>query len=285
MNAHLCDEALKCNHFILIRKKNEILQIFFALCSINLKENSNFAPQNNLRTKKMAEESQNVGQLEQIGESVSKIEKFFEDNKKTITIVVVVVAVLICGFFAYKNLYLVKQQDKALAAMWQAQRAFDQDSFQIALYGNENITGFVDIIDEYSNTKAGNTAYYYAGCCAMKLADSTHKEYYEDAVKYLKKFSTDDPILEPLSIGLLGDAYCELNELDKAVSKYEKAAKVADDEMISPLFLSKAGLIYEKLEKYNKALEVYEKIKKEYDNSPQAASIDKYITRVNLLKK
>ncbi|MBO4777599.1 MAG: tetratricopeptide repeat protein [Bacteroidales bacterium] len=227
----------------------------------------------------MAEESQNVGQLEQIGESVSKIEKFFEDNKKTITIVVVVVAVLICGFFAYKNLYLTKQQDKALAAMWQAQRAFDEDSFQIALYGNENVTGFVDVIDEYSNTKAGNTAYYYAGCCAMKLGE------FEDAVKYLKKFSTDDPILEPLSIGLLGDAYCELNELDKAVSKYEKAAKVADDEYMSPMFLSKAGLVYEKLGKYSDAIKVYTKIKKEYDNSPQAASIDKYITRANLLKK
>jgi tetratricopeptide (TPR) repeat protein len=83
----------------------------------------------------------------------------------------------------------------------------------------------------------------------------------------------------------LGDAYCELNELDKAVSKYEKAAKVADDEYMSPMFLSKAGLVYEKLGKYSDAIKVYTKIKKEYDNSPQAASIDKYITRANLLKK
>ena len=233
----------------------------------------------------MAEESQNVGQLEQISDSVSKIEKFFNDNKKTVIIVVSAVVVLICGFFAYKNLYLVKQQDKALAEMWQAQRAFDQDSFQIALNGNENITGFVDIIDQYSNTKAGNTAYYYAACCAMKLADSAHTDYYEDAVKYLKKFSTDDPILEPLSIGLMGDAYCELNELSKAVSKYEKAAKVADNETLSPLFLQKAGLVYEKLGKYGDALKVYTKIKEEYDGSQQAASIDKYITRANLLKK
>ena len=28
----------------------------------------------------------------------------------------------------------------------------------IALYGNENVTGFVDIISEYGRTKAGNTA-------------------------------------------------------------------------------------------------------------------------------
>lgn len=226
----------------------------------------------------MAEEVQNQDQIEKIGDSLTKVERFVEDNKKTILIVVAVIAVLICGFFAYKNLYLNKQQEKALAAMFPAENQFRADSFHIALYGNENVTGFVDIISEFGRTKAGNTACYYAGCCAMKLGE------YEDAVKYLKKFSTDDPILEPLSIGLLGDAYCELQEYGKAVAKYQKAADKADSEQMSPYFLKKAGLVFEEMGKFDEAVKMYTKIKEDYSGSSEAGSIDKYITRANLRK-
>ena len=226
----------------------------------------------------MAEEVQNQDQIEKIGDSLTKVERFVEDNKKTLLIVVAVIAVIICGFFAYKNLYLNKQQEQALAAMFPAENQFRADSFHIALYGNENVTGFVDIISEYGRTKAGNMACYYAGCCAMKLGE------YEDAVKYLKKFSTDDPILEPLSIGLLGDAYCELQEYSKAVAKYRKAADKADNEQMSPYFLKKAGLVFEEMGKFDEAVKTYTKIKEDYSGSSEAGSIDKYITRANLRK-
>ena len=119
----------------------------------------------------MAEDTQNQDQLEQIGSSLTKVEQFVENNKKTVLYVVAAIVVVICGVFAYKNLYLDKQQDKALAAMWPAENQFRIDSFHIALYGNENVTGFIDIVDEFGSTKAGNTARYYAGCCAMRLGE------------------------------------------------------------------------------------------------------------------
>lgn len=226
----------------------------------------------------MAEEAQNQDQLEQIGSSLTKVEQFVEKNKNTVLTIVGVVILVICGFFAYKNLYLEKQQDKALAAMWPAENQFRIDSFHIALYGNENVTGFADIVDEFGNTKAGNTARYYAGCCAMRLGE------FETAIEYLDDFSTDDPILEPESICLLGDAYCEMENYKKAASLYEKAAKVADNELLSPRFLIKAGLAYEQLAQFDKAIEVYTKIQKQYDGAPEAASIEKYITRAQLKK-
>ncbi len=227
----------------------------------------------------MAEETQNLDQLEQIGDSLTKVEKYVENHKKVILTVVAVIAILICGFFAYKNLYLKKQQDKALAAMWQAELQFRADSFQIALYGNENVTGFADVVEEFGRTGAGNVARYYAGACAMKLGE------YEEAVKYLKKFSCDDPIIEPMSIGLLGDAYSELGKYQDAVSKYEKAAKIAENEILSPIYLEKAAIAYEKLEKYGDAVKVYEKLKKDYSNSDAGRMAEKNITRVQLLKK
>lgn len=226
----------------------------------------------------MAEETQNQGQLEQIGDSLTKVERYVEDHKKVILSIVAVIAVLICGFFAYKNLYLKKQQDKALAAMWQAEIQFRADSFQIALYGNETVTGFADVVDEFGSTKAGNTARYYAGVCAMKLGQ------FDDAVKYLKKFSCDDPIIEPMAIALLGDAYSELGKYDDAISKYKKAANVADNEILSPIYLEKEAIVYEKLGKYSEAIKVYEKIKEDYSNSEAGRMAEKNITRAQALQ-
>lgn len=224
----------------------------------------------------MAEDTQNQDQLEQIGSSLTKVEQFVENNKKTVLYVVAAIVVVICGVFAYKNLYLDKQQDKALAAMWPAENQFRIDSFHIALYGNENVTGFIDIVDEFGGTKAGNTARYYAGCCAMRLGE------FETAIEYLSDFSTDDPIIESEAICLLGDAYSETENYKKAVSLYKKAAKVADNELLSPRCLMKAGLVYEKLGEYDNAIEAYQTIKKEYDGTPEASSVEKYITRAQL---
>ncbi|MCQ2607227.1 MAG: tetratricopeptide repeat protein [Bacteroidales bacterium] len=224
----------------------------------------------------MAEETENL--TEQIGESVNKVEQFVENNKKSLIIGGVVVILLICGFFAYKNLYLGKKQSEALAAMYPAQVQFSRDSFHIALYGNENVTGFEDIVKEYGNTKAGNTANYYAGVCALNLGE------FDAAIDYLKDFSTDDLMLEPLAAGLIGDAYSEKEEYAKAASQYEKAAKIADNESMSPIFLMKAGLTYEKIGKKSDAVKAYNKIKSDYSGSQQARDIDKYITRAQSAK-
>ncbi|MCQ2606098.1 MAG: tetratricopeptide repeat protein [Bacteroidales bacterium] len=221
----------------------------------------------------MAEETENL--TEQIGDSVNKVEQFVEKNKKSLIIGGVVVVLLICGFFAYKNLYLGKKQSEAMAAMWPAQMQFSKDSFHIALYGNENVTGFEDIVKEYGNTKAGNTANYYAGVCALNLGE------FDAAIDYLDDFSGDDLMLKPLAVGLIGDAYSEKEEYAKAASQYEKAANIADNESMSPYFLMKAGRVYEKMGKNSAAVKVYIKIKSDYNSSMEARDIEKYITRAS----
>ncbi len=221
----------------------------------------------------MAEETENL--TEQIGDSVNKVEQFVEKNKKSLIIGGVVVVLLICGFFAYKNLYLGKKQSEAMAAMWPAQMQFSKDSFHIALYGNENVTGFEDIVKEYGNTKAGNTANYYAGVCALNLGE------FDAAIDYLDDFSGDDLMLKPLAVGLIGDAYSEKEEYAKAASQYEKAANIADNESMSPYFLMKAGRVYEKMGKNSAAVKVYTKIKSDYNSSMEARDIEKYITRAS----
>ena len=46
---------------------------------------------------------------------------------------------------------------------------FEKDSFNLALNGDLNSAGFIDIADDYSSTKTGKLANYYAGICYLNL--------------------------------------------------------------------------------------------------------------------
>jgi TolA-binding protein len=78
----------------------------------------------------------------------------------------------------------------------------------------------------------------------------------------------------------------ELNNADKAISYYLKAADKRKNDLTSPLFLMKAGMAYELQGKNEDALKVYQRIKTEFSRTNEGREIDKYIARMNgLLKK
>lgn len=215
-------------------------------------------------------------QLEKIESKLGKAELYIEQNQKKLTYIVGAILLVVAGFMAYRNYVLTPKETEAQNVIWQAQNAFAKDSFNIALYGNESVMGFSEIVDEYGSTKAGNLARAYAGFCCVKLGE------YQNAIEYLEDFEVNDPIVFPLAKCAIGDAYVELGNLDKAVTYYLEAAEISNHELTSPRFLMKAGVVYEKLEKKDKAREVYTKIKDVYPTSNEASTIDKYITRVSL---
>ncbi len=64
--------------------------------------------------------------------------------------------------------------------------------------------------------------------------------------------SEDDQMISPAAEAALGDAYAHLNQLDKAVDAFKKAASMADSKAedgtnnsLSPTFIIKAGEILE----------------------------------------
>ena len=77
----------------------------------------------------------------------------------------------------------------------------------------------------------------------------------------------------------LGNAYANLNQLDKAVSNLKKAAEMADNNSLSPTFLIQAGEILESQGKKADALKLYQQVKDKYFNSMQYQTIDAYIER------
>lgn len=208
-----------------------------------------------------------------VEEALSKTEQFIENNQKMLTIIVAIVAVLILGFFGFKRLYLAPRQAEAQDQMFMAEKYFEMDSLNLALLGDGNYPGFLDIIDDYSLTKAGNLAKYYTGIIYLNLGD------YENAIDYLESYKVKDKIIGPMAKGAIGDAYLELKEPENAVDHYLAAAKIDDNAFTAPLFLQKAGWTYEILQDYEAAVEMYEKIKTDYPKSNEAREIEKYIAR------
>jgi tetratricopeptide (TPR) repeat protein len=163
--------------------------------------------------------------------------------------------------------------------MYQAERWLEMDSLKLALNGDGNYLGFLDIAKNYKLTKAGNLAKYSAGMCYLHLGQ------FQNAIDYLSKYNKQDKVLGSLATGATGDAYIELGNLDKGVSKYIEAADYGKNSFNTPVFLMKAGQIYELQQKFAEALKIYERIKNEYPESTEGTTIDKYIARVKLLIK
>lgn len=216
--------------------------------------------------------------MKNVEETLTKTEQFLESNYKPLLTGLAIVVVLV-GLFWLGKIYLTKRSDEAQSQMYQAQRYLEMDSINLALNGDGNYLGFIDIASEYKFTNAGNLARYGAGICYLHLGN------YQEAIDFLSKYSKKDKVIGSIAIGATGDAFVELGNTEKGISKYLEAAEFADNSFNSPLFLMKAAELYELDGKYTDALKLYEKIKDEYPGSTEGSSIDKYIARVKLLSK
>lgn len=210
-----------------------------------------------------------------LGQVRGQATDFFERNQNLLLGVVGGIALLVVGFFAYQNFYKSPREMTAIGQLHKAEFAFEQDSFQKALTDpGGGFPNLVDIADDYSGTKAGNLAKYYAGASFLHIGN------FELAIRYLKKYNAKDPFTRAMKNGMLGDAYSELNKFNDAVSYYKKAASASGDDATAPINLQKAGMLLEKQGKLKEALAQYKKIQAKYYNTDIGSTIDKYIARV-----
>ncbi len=221
-----------------------------------------------------------------IDPNLQGIQLFYEKNKKMINYVggglVVVIAAVV-----YWNLFYMPEKEKEASneILW-AQKAFDVDSFAIAVNGGKMVytadgqkqmMGFEQVAEEYGMTKSGNLANYYAGICYLKLGK------FEQAIERLEKYSLKDEMIAPMASGAIGDAYMEMNKLDEAIKYYLKASERSNNNFTTPYFLKKAGFAYELKANYTEALNIYERIEKEYGKTEIGKEIDREIAKVKAL--
>lgn len=222
----------------------------------------------------MASKNNNISEpLENIESSLTKAEQFIEKHQNTIFYTFIGILAFFLAIWAINKFYFKPLNEEAKDQMYLAQKYFEKDSFALALNGNAAVVGFLQIIEDYSITKAANLAKFYAGICYLNLKD------FDNAKKYLKKFKTKDPILASQKYGLIGDICVEKQQYDEAIKWYKKATKFSNN-LTTPIYLKKLGLVYEQINNKEKALEVFSKINKEYPFSEEAKTIEKYIERV-----
>lgn len=217
--------------------------------------------------------------LEKETNIVETAQEFWGKYSKQFTYGVSAVILVIVAFLAYKYAVQEPNEKKAEEAMFQAEQYFRMDSTRLALNGDNINAGFSKIISKYSGTKAANLAKFYAGSCYLKLGD------FNNAVKYLKDFSTPAYQVQARAYGLLGDAYSELNKKEDAIEQYKKAGTISDkDEVICPEYLFRAGYLYESEGKNKEAIEMYQMIKDKFPGSQRGLDIDKYLGRLGVTK-
>lgn len=209
---------------------------------------------------------------------VLKAKNFWTQYQKPFLTALIIILVLIGGWFGYKNYIVTPKEEEAQNAMWKAEQYFRQDSLKLALNGDKFNRGFLYIINNYGSTKAGDLAKYYAGLCYLRTGD------FNKAVTNLKDFSTSAKQIQMMAYGALGDAYSELNKNDDAVNYYKKAAnEFTDDAAMSSEYLFRAALKLETLGKNADALTLYKELKEKYPNTEKGFSADKYIYRLSIV--
>jgi len=210
---------------------------------------------------------------------INQVQDFWAKYKKPTSYLLAALVLLVGGFLGYRNFIQEPNEKKATEAMFRAEEYYRLDSARLALQGDNINPGFLKIISRFGSTRAANLATFYAGSCYMKMGD------FNNAIKYLKDFSTPALQVQARAYGLLGDAYSELNKKEDAVTAYKKAGTLFEkDDLISPEYLFRAGYLYESMGKNKEAIEMYQMIKDKYPSSQRGYDIDRYLARLGVVK-
>ena len=223
-----------------------------------------------------------------LDETASRSEQWIIKNQKTIFIVIaVIVAAILLYTLILKPINATNEKEAADELAFP--KVYFEDAIgnpvavdsllNLGLNGTDGKFGFVDISSEYSGTKAGNLANYYAGISYLRLRN------YKEAIVYLEKFSSNDELLGPTAKGAIGDAFADIGQPEDALEYYLKAANLRDNNFSTPLYLFKAGNTAMDLGEYSKALDIFNRIKKDYTDSEEGKNIDVYINKATFASK
>ena len=218
---------------------------------------------------------------ESLGEAMNKTELFLEKNGRTMSYAIVALFLLAALIYGYRALIVAPRAEKAAAMIAQAQSLFESETpdYELALAGDANGAGFLDVVEQFGGTPSGNLAKHYAGICYLRLGDL------EQAAAYLAKFSPvsgiPGAIVNAQNYGLQGDVAVEQQNYAKAVKFYNKAVKASDNNLTAPMYLRKAALAEQAQGNKAAAAALLERILASYPSSMEAREAEKLLGGVN----
>jgi tetratricopeptide (TPR) repeat protein len=179
------------------------------------------------------------------------------------------VAIMFWGKYLKANKEL-----KAANRMFMAVNNFELDKFDDALHGAESYYGLLEFIEKYKGTKAATLACFYVGTIYMNKGD------YDNAIKFLTQFKTEDFVLRSRAMALIGDAYVQNGDYGLAIKHFDSAINSHPNEWFTPRYLHKKALACKKLNNYVAAIECYKKLVQDFPTSTLADDAVKYIANL-----
>ena len=176
---------------------------------------------------------QTAGQ-ESLGEAMNRTEFFLEKHGRTMSYLILALFVVAALVFGYRALVVAPRAEKAAALIAEAQNRFEQETpdYELALLGDDSGVGFLEVIERYRATPAGNLAKHYAGICYLHMGDL------ENAAAYLAKFSPvkglPGQIINAQNLGLQGDVAVEQQAYAKAAKLFAKAPRLRTTNLTAP---------------------------------------------------
>jgi len=232
-----------------------------------------------------ADNSQTAEVFESLDSTANKSEQWILKNQNIIFIAIGIISLTVLSYLGYERYISDPKEKEAISELNQAQYFFElalvsneSDSlFNLALNGGEGKFGFLDIVDQYSGTKAANLANYSAGMSYLNIKE------YDKAILFLEKFKSDDILLKSISLGTIGDCFSELNQPEEALEYYQKAFKHNDNIYTTPKYLFKAALIGSQIGKYGLAVDFLIRIKEDFPDSYESTLVEVQLGRIENL--
>ena len=224
--------------------------------------------------------NQQAAEPETLGEAMNKTELFFENNGRKITYILLALIALGAAIYGYRVLVTLPRAEKAAEMIAEAQHRFEAENpdFELALAGDANGAGFLDVVEQYGSTPSGNLAKHYAGICYLRQGDL------EQAAAYLAKYAPvkgiPGALINAQHYGLQGDIAVEKGDYAAAVKFFEKAVKAADNNLTAPMYLRKAGLAEQAQGNAERAEAFYQRILTSYPASMEAREAEKLLGTV-----
>ena len=232
-----------------------------------------------------ATESRTEEVFSNLDTGASRLEHWIATYQRQIFGIIFGIIIVVLGYLGYQSLILNPKIDEANTEIFQAQDFFEKgladedlrDSlFQNALNGANGKYGFLDIIDNYGGTPAANLATYSSGMIYLHLGE------FELAIDFLEDFDSSDPLLSPLALGGIGDAFAELEQLSSALNYYQKALSFSDNKITYPRYLRKAGLVALSLGDKKTAKSYFTILKDEFSDGVDAKYIDALLGKASM---
>lgn len=274
--------ASKDNAYFIIDISAEILisQVINVNMATYKKRSTN---RSNSEKSKSGSQSTTKEVFETLDVTASRTEQWVSKNQNIILIAIGVVAVVVIGYLANQRFILEPKEREVAGEIGQAQHYFNlalnstnsSDSlYRLALEGGEGKYGFLDIIENYKGTKGARLARYSAGISYLRLGE------FNNAIRQLELFKSDDLILNAMSKGAIADAFAGIGQPEEAYEYYVKAAETNKNNFTTPKFLYKAGLLAMDLNRDDKALEFFTQIQDDYPDAHEAELIEILVTKI-----